>query len=122
MIRSSVDLPPPEGPSSAVSWPVGMETETSSSATKSPKDLLTFLMSMLMRELSLGRRRETMTMQRTLTNASRNDVAYAVACSKFWYFCSTTRVAVWVSPVKLPDTILTAPNSPRERARLRTTP
>ena len=29
MIRSSVDLPPPLGPSSAVSEPVGMSTETS---------------------------------------------------------------------------------------------
>ena len=28
-------------------------------------------------------------MQSTLTNASMNEVAYAVACSKFWYFCST---------------------------------
>jgi len=61
-------------------------------------------------------------MQSTLTNASRNDTAYAVGWSKFWYFCSTTSVAVWVCPVKLPETILTAPNSPRERARERTTP
>ena len=37
MIRSNVDLPPPLGPSSAVSEPVGMSTETSSSAAKSPK-------------------------------------------------------------------------------------
>ena len=61
-------------------------------------------------------------MQRIATNASTNDVAYAVDCWKFWYFCSTTRVAVWVSPVKLPDTILTAPNSPMARASDRTTP
>jgi hypothetical protein len=32
MIRSSVDLPPPDGPSSAVSCPVGSDTLTSSSA------------------------------------------------------------------------------------------
>ena len=41
MIRSSVDLPPPLGPSSAVSRPVGMLTDTSSRATKSPKRLVT---------------------------------------------------------------------------------
>ena len=122
MIRSRVDLPPPDGPSRAVSWPFGMVTETSSSATKSPKRLVTPETSMLMRVDSLGRRSETTTMQSTATNASTNDVAYAVDCSKFWYFCSTTRVAVWVSPVKLPDTILTAPNSPMERASDRTTP
>ena len=53
MIRSSVDLPPPLGPSSAVSCPVGSETETSSRATKSPNLLLTPVTSMLMVTLSL---------------------------------------------------------------------
>src|SRR6478672_11721609 len=47
-IRSSVDLPPPDGPSRAVSWPVGRETLTSSRATKSPNFLLTPLISILM--------------------------------------------------------------------------
>jgi len=37
MMRSSVDLPDPLGPRSAVSEPVSTSTETSSSATKSPK-------------------------------------------------------------------------------------
>ena len=37
MMRSSVDLPPPLGPSRAVSDPVGTSSETSSSATASPK-------------------------------------------------------------------------------------
>ena len=37
MMRSSVDLPQPLGPSSAVSEPLGTSSETSSSATKSPK-------------------------------------------------------------------------------------
>ena len=49
-------------------------------------------------------------------------MAYAVSCWKFWYFCWTTTVAVWVSPLTLPETTLTAPNSPSERARLSTTP
>ena len=37
MIRSSVDLPEPLGPSSAVSEPPATSSETSSSAEKSPK-------------------------------------------------------------------------------------
>ena len=37
MMRSSVDLPEPEGPSSAVSEPSGISRDTSSSAVKSPK-------------------------------------------------------------------------------------
>ena len=41
MIRSSVDLPLPLGPSSAVSEPSSTRMQTSSSATKSPKRLLT---------------------------------------------------------------------------------
>src|SRR3954465_4728899 len=41
MIRSRVDLPPPLGPSSAVSWPVGRLTLMSSRATKSPNFLVT---------------------------------------------------------------------------------
>ena len=42
MIRSSVDLPEPLGPSSAVSEPSGTSSETSSRATKSPKRFDTF--------------------------------------------------------------------------------
>ena len=41
MTRSSVDLPLPLGPSSAVSEPSGTSTETSSSAVKAPKRLVT---------------------------------------------------------------------------------
>src|SRR5215475_9828729 len=43
MTRSRVDLPPPLGPSSAVSEPEGMSTETSSRARKSPKHLVTWI-------------------------------------------------------------------------------
>ena len=39
MIRSSVDLPEPLGPSSAVSDPSGTSSDTSSSAVKSPNRL-----------------------------------------------------------------------------------
>ena len=42
MTRSSVDLPPPDGPSSAVSEPLGTSSDTFSSATKSPKFFETF--------------------------------------------------------------------------------
>src|SRR5918998_526882 len=48
MMRSRVDLPPPDGPSSAVSWPVGSDTVTSSRATKSPNLLVTPVTSILM--------------------------------------------------------------------------
>ena len=41
MTRSSVDLPEPLGPSSAVSEPSGTSSETSSSARKSPKRFVT---------------------------------------------------------------------------------
>jgi hypothetical protein len=47
MMRSSVDFPPPEGPSSAVSLPDGMLTDTSSSATNFPKSLPTLAISIL---------------------------------------------------------------------------
>src|SRR6478609_4017380 len=57
MIRSRVDLPPPDGPRRAVSWPVGSDTLTSSSATKSPNFLLTPLISMLMHVLASLRAR-----------------------------------------------------------------
>ncbi len=58
----------------------------------------------------------------TAAKASMNDTEYAVSCWKFWYFCWTRTGAVVVSPPTLPATTLTAPNSPSERARLRTTP
>ncbi len=41
MMRSRVDLPLPDGPSSAVSDPPGIASETSSSAAKSPKRFVT---------------------------------------------------------------------------------
>ena len=84
MIRSRVDLPPPLGPSSAVSWPVGMLTDTSSRATKSPKRLVD-VADLDAHELLLetgwdvsGRRNDTMTMHTTDTAASTNDTAYAL--------------------------------------------
>jgi hypothetical protein len=72
MMRSSVDLPPPLGPSRAVSWPVGMVTSTSSSATKSPNLLFRPLTS---QGWFLGRMMATTTMQATDTIASRKAVA-----------------------------------------------
>jgi hypothetical protein len=46
--RSSVDLPEPLGPSSAVKLPSGTEIETSSRATKSSNRLQTFSAAMAM--------------------------------------------------------------------------
>ena len=51
MIRSSVDLPEPLGPSSAVSEPSGISSETSSSATKSPKRFVTSVTGIMRRLL-----------------------------------------------------------------------
>ncbi len=55
MIRSSVDLPEPDGPSSAVNDPSGTSIETSSSAVKSPKRLDT-LVTEIMRPASFRAR------------------------------------------------------------------
>ena len=57
-----------------------------------------------------------------LDEDEQEGVAYAVSCAKFWYFSSTTSVAVWVLPLMLPDTTFTAPNSPSDRASDSTTP
>ncbi len=46
MIRRSVDLPEPLGPSSAVSEPPSTSSDTSSSATKSPNTFETLRMTM----------------------------------------------------------------------------
>src|SRR6478672_10606397 len=56
MIRSSVVLPEPDGPSSAKSEPLGTSRLTLSSAVKVPKCLLMFLTEMLIRHLALVRR------------------------------------------------------------------
>ena len=53
MIRSSVDLPEPLGPSSEVSDPSWISSETSSSALKSPNDLVTSRTA-IMRHPSVG--------------------------------------------------------------------
>ena len=75
MIRSRVDLPPPLGPRRAVSWPVGMLTLTSSSATKSPKRLRDVGDLDAQRDPSFGRMKDTTTMQATDTRARRKAVA-----------------------------------------------
>src|SRR4051812_16299847 len=54
MIRSSVDLPEPLGPSSAVSEPSGTSSVTRSSAVKSPKFLVTAWTSILICGLRRG--------------------------------------------------------------------
>ena len=48
MMRSSVVLPQPEGPSNAISSPDSMSSDTSRRAWKSPNFLLTLRISMLM--------------------------------------------------------------------------
>ena len=56
MIRRSVDLPLPLGPSSAVSEPSSTRMQTSSSATKSPKRLLTLSASIAIAQTAVLRR------------------------------------------------------------------
>ncbi len=53
MIRSSVDLPDPLGPSSAVSDPSGTSSETSCRAVKSPNCLAMVSISMVIESLFL---------------------------------------------------------------------
>ena len=84
MTRSRVDLPPPLGPSSAVSEPLGISTETSVSAAKSPKFLFTSRTMMLMTCSSFGRRAWLISRARTAVSTSRTAQAYAVCWSKFW--------------------------------------
>ena len=55
-------------------------------------------------------------------SASSAEAAYAPARSKFWKRFSTSSVSVSVSPAILPETTLTAPNSPIARAVESTTP
>ena len=52
--RSSVDLPEPLGPSSAISAPLGTLTETSSSATNSPNRFVTLRASITCSPLAGG--------------------------------------------------------------------
>src|SRR4051812_5210121 len=56
------------------------------------------------------------------SSASTTDAAYAPVRSKDWKRSSTWRVSDSVSPRMWPDTTLTAPNSPRARAVVSTTP
>jgi hypothetical protein len=59
MIRSRVDLPLPLGPSSATSEPVGTSSDTSSSATKSPKRFEMFWIEIDIRRLPLAGGRQS---------------------------------------------------------------
>ncbi len=133
MMRSRVDLPPPQGPSRAVSWPVGMVTLTSSSATKSPKLLVQARTSMLMGFVSfsgaqvceparLGRRMATTMMQETDDHrrGGGRPRRPRAGGSSGTLLDEQGGGAVW--PMTCPSTILTAPNSPSERARVSTTP
>ena len=70
--RSSVDLPLPLGPSSAVSDPVGTSTDTSSSATKSPK---------LLRDVANRDRHQTRLLSWLDDRASATRTTMAIAAS-----------------------------------------
>ena len=75
MMRSSVDLPPPLGPSSAVSCPVGMLTDHVVEGDEVAEALADVVDLDAQRDSSFGRMIDTTTMQATDTSASRNAVA-----------------------------------------------
>ena len=84
MTRSRVDLPPPLGPSSAVSEPDAMSTDTSRSTGVAPNDLFTCRTSIAISWLL--RRAVPWVSSRMSTAISASTVATAKAAvwSKFW--------------------------------------
>ena len=75
MIRSSVDLPPPDGPSSAVSCPVGSDDGDVVEGDE-VTELLVDVGDLDAHEAaSLGRSRETTTMQSTASRTRTNEMA-----------------------------------------------
>ncbi len=81
MIRSSVDLPEPLGPRSAVSDPLGTSSETSSTAAKSPKCLETLRTSIDTYDASFGLITVIATSTSIATRARTIEIAYAPARS-----------------------------------------
>src|SRR5581483_3779608 len=69
-----------------------------------------------------GRTNDIVTRTATAMSASTSEIAYAPGRSRFRYASCTARVAVCVRPSMFPDTIATAPYSPRQRAVVKTTP
>ena len=126
MIRSSVDLPLPLGPSSAISAPSPTVTETSSSAANVAEvlaDVARFdrhqtAVSARVRRVS----RFINTSVANASSASTTAAVYAPVASKFSKRACTYSGSVCVSPSMRPETMLTAPNSPSARAVVSTTP
>ena len=83
MIRSSVDLPEPLGPSSAVSEPFGTSSVTSSSAVKSPNRLDTSWMSILI-GFHASRVQSTVIASSTISDITASSVAAAYAPLIAW--------------------------------------
>ena len=121
MMRRSVDLPPPLGPRSAVSCPVGMLTSTSSSATKSPKRLLTWETSMLTGPLpGADEGHDDDAGHRDEGQEERRSVGAALVEVQVLLLDDESGRPGVAQDVARHD--LDAPNSPSERARLSTTP
>ena len=121
MTRSSVDLPLPLGPSSAVSDPLATSIETSSSATKSPKRFVTLRASIATRVLPRSNMSSRPASARRAPQGAQKPRRHSSA-AKFSYDACTYCVSVCVRPSMPPETIATAPNSPRQRAIVSTTP
>ena len=123
MMRSSVDLPPPLGPSSAVSWPGRdahgdvVEGDEVAEALADAGDLD----AQRLAPPSAGGC-ETTTMQATDDEGQQERGGVGAALVEVEVLLLDHQGGGRVSPSTLPDTTLTAPNSPSDRARLSTTP
>ena len=116
MMRSNVDLPPPLGPSNAVSEPAGDVDRDVVQRDEIAETLGDVLGADSHQLCSFGRRTLITIKIKMATIASVTETAYAVVWSKFWNRSSTTSVAVCVLPISRPDTTATAPYSPSDRA------
>ena len=102
MMRSSVDLPLPLGPSSAVSEPSGTSSETSSSATKSPNRFDDVLdRDAHQRPLLRGSRRFIAEQRDEREQGEHDRRGVGAGRSKRWKRFSTSSVSVSVWPDEL---------------------
>jgi hypothetical protein len=120
MIRSSVDLPEPLGPSSAVSEPSGISSVTSSSAAKSP-NACDAPVTVIMRPPLAFR-----TVMRAASRARAHQRGGGSVGAERVLVVDVARVDEQRQRLGLPGdaagTTVTAPNSPSARATVRTTP
>ena len=127
MIRSSVDLPEPLGPSSAVSEPSGTSSVTSSSAAKSP-NRLEIASAVDPHLASPFSGPNSVIASSTISDITASSVAAAyapvidLAADLLRRAGRRSSGSVSVEPATFEDTTATAPISPSARAVVSTTP